>query len=103
MEKQPEAEPYIVVNEDYTVNVRGWTCVETFDLLTPVDFETKWSPEPVYPFARPVQHRLARTIKVSFEIRERPEPPPPRVYNTVDLKALHKHTDQLVKIRRYPA
>lgn len=106
-QRNPE-QPHVVVNDDYTVDVRGWHGVETFDLMTPVDFQTihraEWVPEPVNPFSTQPERRLTRTMKVSFEIRERPKPPPVRIYNTViNLPQLRLSTGAKRKIQRSPA
>lgn len=84
------AKPILVVNDDYSCEVYRWDGkVETFDLLTPIDFNPMWepvfSPEPINPYGRSVERRLVRMAKVSFEIRERPEPPPVTVPDNIIL------------------
>lgn len=75
-----DREPWLMVYNDYSCDVvRFDGQVETYDLLTPVDWETVWVPQfstlPINPYGRSVERRVLREAKVSFGLRERPQPP----------------------------
>lgn len=93
---RPTRKPMLVVYDDYTAEISGWRGeTETFDLLTPIDFNTH-----IVPVSRPSLYQeitdpLAglkldyyREGEVSFSLRERLKPPPAPPYNTVDLPVL---------------